>query len=417
MKPFNRTLTFLAVAVLVVTISILVWMRNRSAATLDTIVETAVSAFHHESLLNEPTDPHASFEMTEGFVNGQKSNPYIRDLIVTKRHINPATRTGVEVPIVPFYLRELEGEGWTDRLSPLVKKPLRTGEVTYGYLYFDLDRTALRSIHVAIGAASLALAATLLTLLGRLHSQDTSLKRVGGELEERKRELIRLERLALAGQLSANLLHDLKKPVSHIRHSMEDLRAALGDYAGAAVSLSDIQQQTDLFFQMLAESQMERFVRSDRVQEEYVDLGEILDLSLRLVHYERGGVNVEKHYAAGLAPVLAQPFRLIQVFSNLILNAYQAMGGKGTLRLETRAEGGGIEARITDDGPGITGDLVAKIFDPFFTTKSEAEGSGLGLAICRMIVLDLGGKIDVESRAGGPTTFRVWLPSEPVPQG
>jgi signal transduction histidine kinase len=415
MRPFNRTLTLVAVAVLVVTISILFWMRNRSATILRTIVETTVTAFDHAALLNEPTDSRASFDAAEAFVAGQKSNPYIRDLVVTKRFIGPGTNDAAEVPIVPYYLHALRGEGWLDQLATMEKRPLQTGGDTYGYLYFDLDRTALRSVDLAIVAASIALVITLIALLGRLYSQDTSLKRVGGELEERKRELIRLERLALAGQLSANLLHDLKKPVSHIWHSMEDLRSALGDYAGASAALADIQQQTNLFFQMLQENQIERFVRSDRVQEEYVDLNEILELSLRLVHYERGGVAVETDFASDLAPVLAQPFRLIQVFSNLILNAYQAMGGRGTLHLKTAAADRGVVARIRDDGPGIPVEYLNKIFDPFFTTKAEAEGSGLGLAISRLIVEELKGKIAVESREGGPTTFSVWLPGENPP--
>lgn len=416
MKPLNWIFTLLAVAVLTVTISILFWIRNRTEQGLTSIVETTVHAFDHETILREPSDPRPNFEAAAAFVEGQKSNPYILNLVVTKHLFDPRD-PGAERPIVPYYLYALDGEGWRDKLVGMEKKPLRTGDITYGYLYFNLDRWALRSVNFAIGAASVALAATLLMLLGRLYSQDTSLKRVGSELEERRRELIRLERLALAGQLSANLLHDLKKPVSHIRHSMEDLREALGDFGGAASALVDIREQTDLFFQMLTDSQMERFVRSDRVQEEYVDVNEILQVAVRLVHYERGSVEVERELAAGLPSVLAQPFRLIQVFSNLILNAYQAMEGKGRLRLESRAHEGGVEVRVIDNGPGIPADILASVFDPFFTTKAEAEGSGLGLAISRLIVEELKGKIHAESRPGGPTTFIVWLPAEQGAKG
>ena len=113
--------------------------------------------------------------------------------------------------------------------------------------------------------------------------------------------------------------------------------------------------------------------------------------------------------------VLAQPFRLVQVFSNLILNAYQAIDGKGTLTLESRAAGGGVEVTVTDTGPGIPIEALPSVFEPFFTARSESEGSGLGLAISRLIVEELNGTVEVDSTAGGPTTFRVWLPAEETP--
>jgi signal transduction histidine kinase len=196
---------------------------------------------------------------------------------------------------------------------------------------------------------------------------------------------------------------------------MEDLKAALGDFAGASSALHQSREQIELFFHILNDSQMERYVRSDRVQEEYVDLHEILETSLRLVQYERRAVEIEKDFADRLPPVLAQPFQLVQVFSNLILNAYQAMEGKGKLILRTAKTPNGVEARIIDNGPGIAPEHLSQVFGAFFTTKSEAEGSGLGLAICRMIVQGMKGEIEVESQSGGPTVFSVRLLAEPAP--
>ena len=70
---------------------------------------------------------------------------------------------------------------------------------------------------------------------------------------------------------------------------------------------------------------------------------------------------------------------------------------------------------VTDTGPGIPIEALPSVFEPFFTTKSESEGSGLGLAITRLIVEELNGTVEVDSTAGGPTTFRVWLPAEETP--
>jgi signal transduction histidine kinase len=97
------------------------------------------------------------------------------------------------------------------------------------------------------------------------------------------------------------------------------------------------------------------------------------------------------------------------VFSNIILNAYQAMEGKGTLTIGSKWEGQTILIDFTDTGPGIPPEEIDKIFAPFYTTKPEGKGTGLGLYICRDIVRQLGGDIHVFSSKQG-TTFRVEIP-------
>jgi signal transduction histidine kinase len=248
--------------------------------------------------------------------------------------------------------------------------------------------------------------------VARLSSNQTSLVRTYIELNERRNELIRVERLALAGQLAAGLLHDLRKPVLNIQHSLGDMAEALGDFAPAAAPFQDLQRNTRLFFQILAESQIERFVQSDRVGEEYLDIVPMIDFSLSLVRYERRGVEVVRRESDNLPPVLAQPFRLVQLFSNLILNAYQAMGGRGILTIDALPVERGVEVRLTDTGPGIPPEHLPHIYEPFYTTKPQGEGTGLGLSICRMIVEDQKGRIAVASRPGEGTVFSVWLPGE-----
>lgn len=416
MNLLNRALALSSIVVLTLTIAILFWLRGRVSADLEGIVSEAVDRFDAPAVLHEPTDPSADFASAEAFADAVARNRFVRRLIVTKRRFG-APEGRDELPVVPFRMAAVHGEAWRDELAGMTRVALRGDDLTYGYLYFDLDRSELRSVNFAIGATALSLIATLLLLIGRLYRQETSLVRVGGELAQRKRELIRIERLALAGQLSANLLHDLKKPVSNIRHSLEELQTALGDFAGSAVALREIRMQADLFFNILSDSQIERFVRSDRVQDEYVDVNEIVEFSLRLVHYERGGVEIRRDMASGLPSVLAQPFRLIQVISNLVLNAYQAMDGQGVLEVRTRAEEGGIRIEVVDDGPGIEEALLAQVFEAFFTTKAEADGSGLGLAICQMIVDDMHGRIGVTSRVGEHTRFWIWLPTEESGEG
>jgi len=107
------------------------------------------------------------------------------------------------------------------------------------------------------------------------------------------------------------------------------------------------------------------------------------------------------------------PDELIQVWTNLIHNAIQAMALGGTLTIATYVQQNGIEVRITDTGSGIATDVQQKIFDAFFTTKAAGEGSGLGLYICQKIIDKHQGRMEVESQPGC-SQFRVWLPIESV---
>lgn len=408
MKSINRILAALAIAILIVTLYMLSWLRSQSVSELEGSVAHAASMFKDEDILHGPGgDTLVRFERVEQMAEFARQSPYIKDVVMTR-----LLPDGREIPIVPFTLIARQGGDWTLSIEGWIKKPLGARDAPFGYLYLDQDRTTLRSIHWAIGGIGMTIALMLVTLLARLWKQETSLTRTVIELDQRRREMIRLERLALAGQLAAGLLHDLRKPVLQIQHNLDDIAEALGDFAPAAISLQELRRHTRLFFQMLSESQIERFVQSDRVAEEYVDIIPMIDFSLALIRYEQRGTEIIRREDDNLPSVMAQPFRLVQLFSNLILNAYQAMNGRGRITVEATARQGGVEVRFVDDGPGMPADVMERIFDPFYTTKPEGEGTGLGLSICRMIVEEMNGEISVDSRVGGPTAFTVWVPEE-----
>jgi signal transduction histidine kinase len=118
--------------------------------------------------------------------------------------------------------------------------------------------------------------------------------------------------------------------------------------------------------------------------------------------------------------VHGDPVQLEQVLLNLLINARQAMLGKGgslTVKASKTEDGGEIKIQVIDTGPGIPEKLLPKIFQPFFTTKGtakpgESKGTGLGLAICREIVEHHRGRIDVASEVGKGTTFTIFLPAK-----
>jgi signal transduction histidine kinase len=114
-------------------------------------------------------------------------------------------------------------------------------------------------------------------------------------------------------------------------------------------------------------------------------------------------VRVQKDLAESMVPIAIDPTQIAQVFSNLIENAFQAMGEGGTLRVATRADNDTVAVSFTDDGCGIPQDNLDKIFDPLFTTKTK--GIGLGLVITKNLVEANGGTITVESDGTSGSTF------------
>jgi signal transduction histidine kinase len=157
---------------------------------------------------------------------------------------------------------------------------------------------------------------------------------------------------------------------------------------------------------------LRRYSRLDEAPLERVDVhAGIEDTLVILSHqlkYGDKGINVKRSYGK-LPHITAYVGELNQVWTNLIHNAVQAMGGRGELEIETTVEDGEVQVAIQDSGPGIPAEVVSRIFEPFFTTKGKGEGTGLGLAISARIVEKHGGRIRVVSNPGC-TRFEVRLP-------
>lgn len=148
----------------------------------------------------------------------------------------------------------------------------------------------------------------------------------------------------------------------------------------------------------------------DRDGQQEVDLHQGLDNTLLILNHElKKGIEVVRVYDRTIPAVCAYGSELNQVWTNLIDNAAQAMGGKGKLTITTVKEANDALVQITDNGPGIAKEIKGRIFDPFFTTKGVGVGSGLGLDIVRRVVKHHGGDVAVQSEPG-ETTFSVRLP-------
>ncbi|MCX7717491.1 MAG: ATP-binding protein [Candidatus Sumerlaeaceae bacterium] len=397
-----------AIALLAASLAVLLQISRRFEQDLLSSLGALQRVFSDERVLRAPADPVVRFSAVEELARKYENFGYVRRLTVTK--VFP----GSERIIYPFYapaagdipaLRARLAEH-PDPAAPRPDEralPLEAGGVRLGTLHLRLDEGPLASVRAAIASLGLLLLGAVALLALQFRQQEHVISRTTVELEQKRRELIRLERLALAGQLSANILHDLKKPVLNIKNEAEDPDAA---------SPMRIREQADLFLTMLRESNLERFVRSEG-DREYADVNDLLRRSLSLVGYERGNIEVALHLDPAIPPVLGMPVRFIQVFSNLILNAYQAMEGRGRLTVATRPADGGVLVTIDDTGPGIPETARESIFEPFYTTKSADIGTGLGLYICRDIIREAGGRIEVGTAPGGGARFTIWLPAGP----
>ncbi|HET7221239.1 MAG TPA: ATP-binding protein [Vicinamibacterales bacterium] len=238
------------------------------------------------------------------------------------------------------------------------------------------------------------------------------------QLEERER--LR-DRLAALGEMAAAIAHEVKNPLAGIEVMAGILKRQLPDSKDAQSILGDIIKEAKMANAIVLE--VLEFVRPIRLQVERMSLLDVITDAIALAEGQapRGNVDVHLSVPQDLATIQGDPHQLRQLFTNLLINAFEAMNGRGTVRIdatelpEEEPPTGGetlagpmIQVDVIDDGPGVPADVVDKIFSPFFTTKPQ--GTGLGLAIVRKIVNAHDGRIDMNAPAAGGTQFRVTLP-------
>jgi signal transduction histidine kinase len=236
-----------------------------------------------------------------------------------------------------------------------------------------------------------------------------------------ERERLR-DRLASLGEMAAGIAHELKNPLAGIEVMAGLLRRQVPDSTDAQSLLADIISEAKLANAIVVE--MLEFVRPIRLQVESIKITDLVHQAMTLAESKapRGEVTVTVDLEDGLPMIEGDPHQLVQVFTNLFANAFEALDGRG--RITITAVRSAIEqdpamigvqpptptvvVEVLDDGPGVPPEATDKIFDPFFTTKPQ--GTGLGLAIVRKIVDAHDGRIDVNSAPGKGTRFRVTVP-------
>jgi signal transduction histidine kinase len=259
------------------------------------------------------------------------------------------------------------------------------------------------------------------------------LTRTLSELREAQAQLVQSEKMAALGGLVAGVAHEINTPLGAVASTIDLVARALAKMGEACADPTQLPaaqrylERTTGLTETCREAcrriativrSLRSFSRLDEAEHKPADLHEGLDSTLTLVgHLLKDRIVVHREYG-GLPLVDCHANQLNQVFLNLLVNAAQAIEGRGEITIRTRHEpavapgaAATVTIEIADTGRGIAPEHLARIFDPGFTTKGVGVGTGLGLAISYRIVEQHHGRIEVESAPGPGTTFRIVLPA------
>ncbi|MFO7554405.1 MAG: ATP-binding protein, partial [Desulfobacterales bacterium] len=236
--------------------------------------------------------------------------------------------------------------------------------------------------------------------------------RMKKELEKTQLQLLQAEKMSSLGKLAAGVAHQLNNPLGGItlyaKLIMEEYDLEEGAKQDLDRILKDANRCRDTVKELL------EFTRQTRHLMRPHDINRAVTRTLFLLESQTlfHNIVIKKDLAPSLPMVLSDIQQLYHLFMNIILNAAQAMEGKGTLSVKSHLLPGGKQVCVTisDTGPGISEAHLPHIFEPFFTTKEEGKGTGLGLSLAYRIVQNHGGHIHAESTPGKGAIFFITLP-------
>ncbi len=229
-------------------------------------------------------------------------------------------------------------------------------------------------------------------------------------------EAARGEKLASVGLLAAGIAHELNNPLTGVLTFTSLMRKKVPDGSQDAEDLDLVIRETKRCAAIIR--RLLDFAREKTPEKQFHDLNRLIEDTVRIV--ERPAhlrdITISLQLEPALPRVWVDADLVKQVIMNMLVNAQHAIEEKGSIVVRTRALPGKVEISIVDDGCGIPEKDLARIFDPFFTTKGVGQGTGLGLSVSHGIVQAHGGSIEVTSKVGEGSEFRVYLPLAPEAQ-
>ena len=307
-------------------------------------------------------------------------------------------------------------------LTRLIVRPLdalaRGAErVAGGARKLAVPKTSVRELQ-DLGTSFGIMTERLIQEEDKLRTKIDEVERATDRLKEAQDRLVRSERLASVGRLAAGLAHEIGNPISALM-GLEDLVLAGGltpeeehDF------LTRMRKETERIHRILRD--LLQFARpaaqplSGAEEQEPGDVDTAARDTAALVAPQRSlkEVSLELDVAPGLPAVSLAHEQLMQVILNLVMNAADAVGAGGNIRIAASRQSGGVRLLVEDDGPGVDARVKAQLFEPFVTTKEIGKGTGLGLAVCRGLVEAAGGSISLDLEYGRGARFVVDLPGQ-----
>lgn len=280
---------------------------------------------------------------------------------------------------------------------------------------FDMDAISKggEKIPVRVNASLVLVNGEEFGTVGFFQDQRVRIK-MEEELSQAQAQLLQAEKMASLGRLGAGIAHQINNPLSGIV-LFSNILLETEEIAENPEWAADIQRIVDDAERCRSiVKELLEFARQTQQKVQPVHLNEALKHKVFLIEKQVLFQNVEviEEFSPEEPVIYVDPQQLDHVFMNLIINAAQAMDGRGTLTLRTcyLADDESVEIRVCDTGQGIEEDIRSRIFEPFFTTKEVGVGTGLGLSMVYGIVERHGGSVQVESEVGEGTTFTVRLP-------
>jgi signal transduction histidine kinase len=289
--------------------------------------------------------------------------------------------------------------------------PIATVEDNLGFLIVDniftgkeISAEDAHLLEMIVSHATTSLRAA--QLKESLKRNVDSLKATYRKLKANEERMMKAERLAISGELTSSVLHEIKNPL-----------VAIGGFARKLVSSEHIEgtDREKLEIIMNEALRLERYLDTlqsevGQLSLEMGDINQVLENNCNLIQVDLSerNISIQKSFAPDIPPCAIDVVKIHEVFLNIIQNSIDAIGSDGIIRIQTSQDTDKVRITIYDNGKGITQENISRIFTPFFTTKEQ--GSGLGLAFAHRIIRDHGGNISVKSSEGEGTTFLITLP-------
>lgn len=327
----------------------------------------------------------------------------------------------------PLLTRGLGVGPWQETSSRLLSIDLAVGTlIIYVLLHFTIGRPAER-----IGKTVRQLSRDELEGGGLLLQVDRALRRLALDLSSERElnarrlaelsasnealvrlqaELVANDRLATVGKLASGVAHEVGNPLSGILGYLSVLRMRSRDNAEVLDLVARIEAEVQRIDQIVRS--LLELGRPSRGKAQAIDVRPVIGSCVQLLAASRDFAGVEvKVEGPPSAWLRAEPGPLSQVLVNLLLNAAQALEGKGHVVIRVEADGGEGRVIVEDDGPGLPESVKAHLFEPFFTTRAAGKGTGLGLAVSRHLLAQFDGRLEAGDRPGGGARFTIALPA------